>query len=200
MSPMRSFLGLCNVFYWSVPNFASLSLPLNKKLKKKASRQFEYDDAIRCTVVNLKEQIVSPLLLALSRLKGQYTIDAEAYDTRVRYVLLQEHNDKMLKPIGYWFCFLCDTETCYETTHKKYFALVWAVSIPRLYLERAHSTIETCHHAHRWILDLKESTRRLARRRLWLIEFDFTINNHLGLYHQAANAMPRLPKIGNGSS
>lgn len=82
----------------------------------------------------------------------------------------------------------------YETTYEECLAVVWSVLMLRPYPEGSHFEIWTDHQAWRTILDLKESTGRLARWRLRLLEFDFEVVNRPDKYHHAADAMSRLPK------
>lgn len=52
---------------------------------------------------------------------------------------------------------------------------------------------QTYYQPVRWTLDLKESTERLARRRLRLMELSFEIVHRPGHYHEVADATSRLP-------
>lgn len=65
VSELRSFLGLCNVYKWFVPNFAPLAAPLKMKLKKGEPLQFWMDATEREAVDTLKEKLISPTALAL---------------------------------------------------------------------------------------------------------------------------------------
>lgn len=64
----------------------------------------------------------------------------------------------------------------------------------RPYLECSHFKIWTDHQEQRWILDLKESTGRLARWQLQLLEFDFEVIHIMCMCHLAADVMLHLPK------
>lgn len=111
VSELRLFLGLFIVYRRFVPNFAKLVSPLNKKLKKGETLRFELDDKGRKTVDALKEKLTTLAVLALYRLNGKYTPDKEACDTQAECVLLQEPEDKVLKPTGYWSRLLYDAGT-----------------------------------------------------------------------------------------
>ena len=47
-------------------------------------------------------------------------------------------------------------------------------------------------HALRWLMSLTESSGRLTRWRLWLAEYDFTIQYRPGRVHQVPDALSRL--------
>lgn len=71
--------------------------------------------------------------------------------------------------------------------------MVWAASLLKPYQEESHFSIKTYQQALRWILDLKKTTGRLARRRLRLLKFHFKIVCRLRKYHEITEAMSRLP-------
>lgn len=101
-------------------------------------------------------------------------------------------------PVAYWSHLLCDAEIRYYTTEKVFLAVVRAVMLLLPYLGRSHFTIRADRQARRWILDLMESTGRFARWGLQLIELKFEIVHHPRLYHSAADANSRLPKVFRG--
>lgn len=86
-------------------------------LKKRATRQLEVDNLHHDAGNELKNELVTQLVLVLSRLNKQYTIDTDAYVTQKGCGLLQEQEGKALKPFGYWSRSLCDAETRYDTIY-----------------------------------------------------------------------------------
>ncbi len=70
---------------------------------------------------------------------------------------------------------------------------MWAVQLLRPYLERKYFELFTDHQALRWMLDLTDASNQLARWRLRLLEFDFTIRYKRGARNQIAHAVSRLP-------
>lgn len=157
--------------------------------------RFKLDDKERKAVDVLKDKLIFPPILDLPRLNSKYTINTNACDTQMGRVLLQEQEEKLLKPTGYWSRSLCDAEPRYDITHKECLTVVWAVFLLRLYLEGSHFIIKTDHQALGWILSLKESPWGLARWRLRLMELDFEVDHRADHYPQAADAMSCLPKI-----
>lgn len=61
-------------------------------------------------------------------------LDVEACDKQIGYVLMQDQLDRKKKPLGYWSQLLTADEIDYNKKHKMCFAVIWAVSILRLYL------------------------------------------------------------------
>ncbi len=76
----------------------------------------------------------------------------------------------------------------YSVGEKECLAVVWAVQILRPYLERRHFDLYTDHQALKWMMDLTDVGGRLARWRLRLLEFDFTVRYKKGLKNTIADA------------
>ena len=66
----------------------------------------------------------------------------------------------------------------------------------RPYLEGTHFDLYTDHQALRWILSGSDHSGRLARWRLRLLEFDFTVTYKKGAKDTIADAISRLPTYG----
>lgn len=80
-------------------------------------------DKVKTRAVDvLKVKLTMLPVLAVPLSNGQYTIDSDACTARVVCVLLQELEDEVLKPIGYWSRSLCYAERRTDTTHEEYFS------------------------------------------------------------------------------
>jgi hypothetical protein len=66
-------------------------------------------------------------------------------------------------------------------------AIVWAILLLRPYLERKRFTIRTDQVALKWFLSLKDPSGRLARWRLRLAEFEFSIQYRPGIKNSLAD-------------
>lgn len=71
--------------------------------------------------------------------------------------------------------------------------MIWAVQILRLYLERSHFDLYTDHQGLRWVMNMTDASGRLARWRLRLLGYEFTLHYRKGLKNQIYHAVPRLP-------
>lgn len=80
-------------------------------MKKEGLRQFKMDEKKHCAVEVCREDLVTPLFLALLQLNRQYTIDIDARNTQAGPILLLEKEDKILKPIPHWSWLLGDADT-----------------------------------------------------------------------------------------
>jgi RNase H-like domain found in reverse transcriptase/Reverse transcriptase (RNA-dependent DNA polymerase) len=194
---LRSFWGLCNVYRRFVPHLASLAAPLNVYLTKgKPSVLGILSDPALAAFNSLRQKLLSPPVLALPRREGKLWLDTDASAAHLGRCLLQEQPFGPALSLGYWSRSLSAAERNYSTTEKECLAIVWAVTHLRPYLEGVTFTVRTDHHALRWVMNLAEAQGRLARWRLRLSEFSFTVEYSPGSTHHAADMMSRLSSPG----
>ena len=110
--------------------------------------------------------------------------------------LLQQQDDGILHPVGYWSKSLSDTQRRYSTTEKECLSVFWAISLLRPYLEGTRFTVRTDHNSLTWILSITPSEGRLARWRLRLSEFDFDIQYRPGIKNVVPGALSRIETTG----
>lgn len=194
---LRSFLGLCNVYRRFVPNYAAVAHPLNQLLTKgNPSKLPSLNEEQTKAFAMLRDALISPPVLALPRPALPFTVDTDASDYQIGCALMQEHEDGIRYPIGFWSRSLAPAERNYSASEKECLAVVWAVQILRPYLERKHFILYTDHQALRWLMELADAASRLARWRLRLMEFDFTVKYKQGIKNNIADAISRLPTFG----
>lgn len=196
-TPVRSFLGLCNVYRRFVPNFERVTAPLNAMLQN--AYDFElpaFTEDQRRAFELLKRALIKPPVLQLPRSGTKLSVDTDACDYQVGCALMQEGEDGIRHPIGYWSRGLTPAEKNYSAGEKECLAVIWAVQILRPYLESTHFDLYTDHQALCWVMSMANASGRLARWRLRLLEHDFTIHYRKGLKNQVADAVSRLPTLG----
>ena len=194
---LRSFLGLCNVYRRFVPNFARTADPLNAFLKKGCTTELPpFNEEQSAAFELLKKALLSPPILRLPRAYLSYSVDTDACNHQVGCALLQTYPDGICRPIGFWSRSLNPAEKNYSVSEKECLAIVWAVQLLRPYLEGTHYDLYTDHQALRWILPGSDHSGRLARWRLRLLEFDFTVTYRKGAKNTIADAISRLPTYG----
>lgn len=71
---------------------------------------------------------------------------------------------------------------------------------PRPYLESTRFTVRSDLDTLKWILNLSDSSKKLARWNVRLSELDFDVVNKAGVKHQAADALIRLHIEGNAKN
>ena len=87
-------------------------------------------------------------------------------------------------------------EKNYSVGEKECLAIVWAVQLLRPYIEGTHFDLYTDHQALRWILSGSDHSGLLARWRLRLLEFEFTVTYKKGAKNTIADDISRLPTYG----
>ena len=196
---LRSFLGLCNVYRRFVEKFAHIAAPLTELTKK------EYDSELPPlnekqlqAFETLKGKLISAPILKLPKANLPFMIDTDASDYQIGCTLLQQHEDGIRYPCGYWSRSLSSAERNYSAQERECLAIVWAISTLRPYLERTRFTVYTYHESLKWLLNLtaSESKGRLARWRLRLSEFDFVVTYKKGTKNNIADALSRIPTSG----
>ena len=135
-------------------------------------------------------------MLRLPKPGVPFSVDTDACKHQVGSALLQVSEDGTRHPIGFWSRSLSAAERNYSVGEKECLAIVWAVQMLRPYLEGTQLHLFTAHQALKWILSGSDHSGRLARWRLRLLEFDFTISYKKGIKNTIADAVSRLPTYG----
>lgn len=91
MTEVRSFQGMCNVFYHFFPKLAFVVASLNRKLRKGRLQISDRlnDDEITC-LETLKAKLVEPPLSAFPLPQGDYTLVTDACDKQNGHVFVTE--------------------------------------------------------------------------------------------------------------
>lgn len=134
-SELRSFLGMCIVYRRSVPDFVRVAAFLKKRLKKSKPTLIKLNEEERQTVDDLKQELITPPILALKKPDGQFTIETGTCNKQVGYVLQQEQENGEFLPIGYWSRTPNDAEKNYATTKREYLPIVWAILLLCTYVK-----------------------------------------------------------------
>lgn len=103
-SGLRSFLRLCNVFRRFIPCSTTIGWPLSKKnfVKHKPKRLERLLKKKLQALETLKEEPISPPVLAVPKNNEHYTFHTEACVRHFGCVLVQKQKDGTTKPIDYW--------------------------------------------------------------------------------------------------
>jgi len=121
---VESFLGFAN-FYWRfIQNFSHVARPLNElKEKKEWTWNEEHDKAFE----ELKEKIISQLVLSLSLREGKFRIEMDTSEHAIGGVLSQEQEGKW-KPIAFLSRTMQLVGRNYETYNKELLATMEALA------------------------------------------------------------------------
>lgn len=194
---LRSFLGMCNVYRRFVNGFAKIAGPLSDLLKKGEPESFILNENQQNAFNVLRDALIHPPILTLPKEGKLFTLDVDACDYQIGACLLQEQDNGKLLPCGYYSRTLNSAERNYSTPEKECLAVVWAILLLRPYLEGIAFTVRSDQVALKWLLSFKDPSGRLARWRLRLAEFDFTIQYRPGIKNNLADGCSRVQSEGS---
>ncbi len=110
--------------------------------------------------------------------------------------MLLQVQDGEPRTIGYWCRGLNPAERHYSVTERECLCVVWAVGTLRPYIEGTLFSVRTDHNSLNWLISLQDPAGRLARWRILLSEFDYSIDYRHGRVHQVPDALSRVPTTG----
>ena len=170
-----------------------MARPLSAMLCRDADIDFAAPTAQQTAAFEeLRRRVATPPILALPKVGQPYRLEIYPSQYQVGCTLLQRQDDDAWMRVGYWSKTLNLAEQNYCATERECLATVWSMRTLLPYLEGTRFTVRTDHDALRLILNLTDSTGRLARWRLLLSEFDFDIDYIPGRRNSVSDAMSRL--------
>lgn len=156
---LHSIIGLCDVFNWCVPSFASIVSPSTGRLRWLQEKELGQLDEEELTALRtLQEKLISPPALALPGNEGSHIFDTDAWDRQIGCVLLRKQDNNVGRPIVYWSKIVNNGEKNIDTTLRECLAVVWAILILSPYLGGTNFTVRTDQHALKWIFNFAEAT------------------------------------------
>lgn len=183
---VRRFVAFANYYRKFIPNFSSITVPLNRLLKKDV--KFEFNKDCETAFTTIKEILTSPKILQFPNFEKDFILRTDASGFAIGAVL--SNNDD--RPIAYASKTLNKAEKNYSTIEKELLAIVWAVKHYRPYLFGRHFKILTDHRPLVYLFSLKEPSSRLTKFRLLLEEYNFTVEYTPGKGNATADALSRI--------
>lgn len=186
---IKGFLGLLGYYRRFIPDFARLTKPLTKCLKKGAKIDLT-PDYIDC-FENCKTLLTNDPILRYPDFSKDFILTCDASNVALGAILSQGTIGSD-RPIAYASRTLNDSETNYSTIEKELLAIVWATKYFRPYLFGRKFKVITDHMPLQWLMNLKEPNSRLTRWRLKLSGYDFTIVYKKGKINTNVDALSRI--------
>lgn len=190
---VKRLLGLFSYYRKFVPDFARITLPFTKLLKKGV--KFHWDSKLQDSFDHIKKLMCSsPILSYFSNDKSNTVrLYVDASNEAIGSVLMQGKSE--MSPIAYASRKLTDAEKRYSTTEKECLSLVWALRYFRHYLWGLKFQVVTDHRALCWLQEKRDMSGRLARWALAIQEWDFDIVHCSGKSNVVADFLSRNPLI-----
>lgn len=187
---IKGFLGLLGYYRKFIRDFAKITKPLTKCLKKDAIINPTDPDYIKCFEM-CKNILINEPILQYPNFNETFLLTTDASNYAIGAVLSQGKVGSDL-PIAYASRTLNASETNYSTIEKELLAIVWAVKYFRPYLFGRKFKIITDHKPLQWLFSLKEPNSKLIRWRLKLEEYDYEIIYKKGSLNKNADALSRV--------
>ncbi|GKB51682.1 reverse transcriptase domain-containing protein [Tanacetum coccineum] len=184
-----SFLGHAGFYRRFIKDFSKISRPMTHLLEK--NTLFIFSDNCIQAFQTLKKKLTEAPILIAPDWDLPFELMCDASDFAIGAVLGQRH-EKHFKPIHYTSKTMTEAESCYTTTEKEMFAVVYAFEKFWSYLILNKSIVYTDHSALKYLFAKKDSKARLLRWVLLLQEFDFDVIDTKGVENLASDHLSRL--------
>ena len=169
---VQQFLGLANYHRWFVRDFARIAKPLHRLTEKNV--RFSWTEEAAGAFAQLKQRLISPLVLAHPDFTVPFILDTDASATGIGAVLSQRHADGKEHVIAYASRTLSKAERRYCATRRELLAVVVFTKQFRPYLLGRNFTLLTDHNSLIWLHNFKEPEGQLVHWIVALQEFHFT--------------------------
>jgi transposase InsO family protein/dUTPase len=187
---LQAFLGLVNYYRCFIPNLSTIGNPLFELLKK--NTRFQINPSHLIAIDKLKQILTSAPLLAYPDFSKPFIVHTDASTQGLGAILCQINSQGQEQPIAYVSCTLTRHEKNYTITELECLAILFAIRKFHYYLHGREFDVVTDHSALQWLLNLKDSTGRLARWSLKLQCYNFVVKHRAGIKHQNADCLSRL--------
>lgn len=186
---LRRLLGMASWYRRFIPQFATLSEPLTRLLKK--NQRWEWKGDQTRAFEEIRSHLAAAPTLSCPDFSVPFVLQTDASSVGIGAVLTQKIDDAE-NIIAFASRALSESERKYSVTEQECLAVVWAIRKFRPYLEGYNFTIITDHSSLRWLHNLKNPTGRLARWALELLEYDYEIIHRKGALHHVPDALSRM--------
>lgn len=185
---IKRFVAFANYYRKFIPNFATITIPLNQLCRKNAS--FHWSPECETSFIKIKNSLISPPILQYPKLESTNTfiLKTDASGFAIGSVLCNQDH----RPVAYASRTLNKAEINYPTIEKELLSVVWSIKYFRPYLYGRKFIIETDHRPLIYLFNMSNPSSRLTKFRLLLEEYDFEIHYVKGKENVAADALSRI--------
>lgn len=182
---VRRFVAMANYYRKFIPDFSTISIPLNQLTKKNVIFKWtsEQEKSFR-KIINI---LSNPIILAYPNYEQQFTLTVDASKQGCGAVLSQNEI-----PIAFASKSFTRAESNKATIEQELIAICWSIKHFKHYLYGTEFLVRSDHKPLVYLYRLKETNAKLTRLRLELAEFSFTIEHIKGTENVVADALSRI--------
>ncbi|KAG5870692.1 hypothetical protein JTB14_003890 [Gonioctena quinquepunctata] len=188
---LRGFLGFVNYEQRFCKNYADLTLPLLKLLKKGQKWKWgpEEEEAMRA----IKDAYLKTVLIVHPDLNRTFYIQCDSSDYALEGSLYQLSNEGERQVVAYTSSTSKGSQLTYTTTEKEALAVVHCLRQWRNLILGRDLVILSDHKSLSFLLTCKLRSARLSRWIMFIQEFDFRIEHCKGSENTIAEVLSRFP-------
>lgn len=187
---IKSFLGLLGYYRKFINNFAKITKPMTKLLKKDAIINVD-DPEYKTCFEYCKNLLTNEPILIYPDFNQTFHLTTDASNYAIGAVLSQGPVGQD-RPVAYASRTLNSHEINYSTIEKELLAIVWATKYFRPYLYGRKFNIFTDHKPLEWLSSIKEPNTKFARWKEKLDEYNGKIEYKKGCLNKVADGLSRI--------
>lgn len=185
---IKQFLGLVGYYRKFIRDYAKLTKPMTKYLKKDVKVNTD-DPDFKKSFEKCKTMLISDPILAYPDYSKPFVLTTDASNYALGAVLSQINEGKD-QPVAFASRTLNKHEINYSTTEKEALAIIWAIEKFKPYLYGQKFTLVTDHKPLVFIKNANKNGK-LIRWRLELENYDYTVIYKTGKTNVVADALSR---------
>lgn len=189
---IKQFLGLVGYYRKFIRDYAKLTKPMTKYLKKDIKVDTN-DPEFKKSFDKCKSMLISDPILAYPDYSKPFVLTTDASNYALGAVLSQINENKD-QPVAFASRTLNKHEVNYSTTEKEALAIIWAIEKFKPYLYGQKFTLVTDHKPLVFIKNANKNGK-LIRWRLELENYDYTVVYKTGKTNVVADALSRKVEI-----
>lgn len=182
---VRRFVAMSNFYRKFISKFSIHSIPLNQLTKKNV--EFNWTPECQAAFAHIKTSLVNTITLAYPDYSKPFTITVDASKLGVGAVLSQSN-----RPIAFASKAFNKADRNKITIEQELIAIHWSINHFKHYIFGKTFEIQSDHKPLVYLFSLKDPTSKLARLRLDLSEYNFTISHIPGKDNVVADALSRI--------
>ena len=187
---LRSFMGTIGYYNRFIPQFSTVSAPINELLKKKSSNNLVWNGEQKKCFEELKNALLKDPILMLPDVSKPFILRTDASHYGLGAVILQEY-EGILKPVCYAGKKLNASELKYSVIEKECYAIVWGINRFKEFLYGKEFILQTDHMPLRYLGNMRNKNDRLYRWILSIQSYSFRIEYIKGKENVCSDMLSR---------